>query len=60
MKHLSLSSFTQREGDLEVYDHQHLPLSFDLHNTCASCRASYRGKDDWLKCKLCEQWFHEK
>ena len=50
----------RRPGDPEVCDHPVLPLKYDIDNTCASCKESYLAKKDWLKCEVCEQWFHER
>ena len=50
----------RRPGDPEVCDHSVLSLMHDPDNTCASCRKPYLAKEDWLECKVCEQWFHER
>ena len=50
----------RREGDPEVCDHPALSLAYDQDNTCATCKAPYHGQEDWLKCHVCEQWFHER
>ena len=26
---------------------------------CGYCKERYNGNEDWLECKLCDQWFHE-
>ena len=57
--------FTQlywKDDDPEVCGHEDLPLLFDVDQTCAFCNAKYvasKEKEDWLQCKLCEQWFHQ-
>ena len=28
-------------------------------NTCSCCFAKYKESENWLKCPLCNQWFHE-
>ena len=50
----------RRPGDPEVCDHPVLSLMHDPDNTCASCRKPYLAKEDWLECKVCKQWFHER
>jgi len=52
--------FYRKDGDPEVCDHPLLPLSFNPDNTCATCKGNYLGHEDWLECKICEQWFHER
>ena len=50
----------RHRDDPEVRDHSVLSLMHDPDNTCASCRKPYLAKEDWLECKVCEQWFHER
>ena len=54
--------FTQvyrKDGHPEVCGQKSLPLAYDVDQTCAFCKETYKGKEVWLKCCLCEQWFHE-
>ena len=50
----------RREGDPEVCDHHVLSLSYDQDDTCATFKSTYLAKEDWLRCNICEQWFHER
>ena len=47
-----------KDGDPEVCRHNQLPLSYEIDQTCGYCKARYKG-NELLKCKLCDQWFHE-
>ena len=47
-------------GDPEVCAQELLPLPFDTDQTCAFCKSHYEGKVEWLQCKICEKWFHER
>ena len=47
------------EGNPEVCGHNHLPLSCETDQTCSYCKERYRGNEEWLECKLYNQWFHE-
>ena len=49
----------RKEGDPEVCGHNQLPLSYEIDQTCGYCKERYKGNEDWLECKLCDQWFHE-
>ena len=49
----------RKEGDPEVCEHNQLPLSCEIDQTCGYCKERYKGNEEWLKCKLCDQWFHE-
>ena len=49
----------RHQGDPEECDHPVLPLSFDPENTCPTCQKLYVAQENWLECKICEQWFHE-
>ena len=52
----------QENDDPEVCGHENLPLLFHADQTCAFCKAKYvalKDKEDWLQCKLCEQWLHQ-
>ena len=49
----------RKEEDPEVCGHESLPLVYDVDQTCAFCKGKYEGKEDWLECQLCEQWFHQ-
>ena len=53
------TQFYRKEGDPEVCGHEHLPLVFDVDQTCAFCKGQYEDKVEWLQCPLCEQWFHQ-
>ena len=53
------TQFYRKEGDPEVCGHEHLPLVFDVDQTCAFCKGKYEDKVEWLQCPLCEQWFHQ-
>ena len=44
----------------EVCGHPELSLSFDPSVTCAKCCVQYKKNEEWLKCTMCNQWFHEK
>ena len=48
-----------KEGDPEVCGHNRLPLSYEIDQTCGYCKGRYKGNEEWLECKLCDQWFHE-
>ena len=52
--------FYRKAGDPEVCGHDSLPLAYDVEQTCAFCKGIYEGKTEWLECRLCEQWFHER
>ena len=54
--------FYRKDDDPEVCGHEDLPLLFDVDQICAFCKAKYvasKENEDWLQCKLCEQWFHQ-
>ena len=56
------TQFYRKDDNLEVCGHENLPLLFDVDQTCAFCKAKYvalKDKEDWLLCKLCEQWLHQ-
>ena len=56
------TQFYQKDDDPEVCGHEDLPLLFAVDQTCAFCKAKYvasKEKEDWLQCKLCEQWFYQ-
>ena len=48
-----------KEGNPEICGHNQLPLSYEINQTCGYCKERYKGNEEWLKCKLCDQWFHE-
>ena len=55
------TQFYRKDEDSEVCGHENLPLLFDVDQTCAFCKATYvalKENEDWLQCKLCEQWLH--
>ena len=55
------TQFYRKDDDSEVCGHENLPLLFDVDQTCVFCKATYvalKEKEDWLQCKLCEQWLH--
>ena len=47
------------ECDPQVCEHNQLPLSHDIDQTCGYCKERYKGSEGWLESKLCDQWFHE-
>ena len=49
----------RKEGDPEVCGHNQLPLSYEIDQTCGYCKERYKGNEEWLEFKLCDQWFHE-
>ena len=49
----------RKEGDPEVCGHNQLPFTYEIDQTCAYCKERYKGNEEWLECKLCDQWFHE-
>ena len=49
----------RKEGDPEVCEHHQLPLSCEIDQTCGYCKERYKGNEEWLECKLYDQWFHE-
>ena len=51
--------FTFKEGDLEVCGHNQLPLNYEIDQTCGYCKERQKGNEEWLRCKLCDQLFHE-
>ena len=53
------TQYYRKEGDPEVCGHESLPLVYDVDQICAFCKGKYEGKEDWLECQLCEQWFHQ-
>ena len=48
-----------KEGDLEVCRHSQLPLSYEIDQTYSYCKKRFKGNEEWIQCKLCNQWFHE-
>ena len=48
-----------KEGDPEIFGHSQLPLSYEIDQTCGYCKEKYKGNEESLECKLCDQWFHE-
>ena len=52
--------FYRKYVDPKVCDYPLLPLSFNPDKTSAACKDSYLRKENWLACKICEQWFHER
>ena len=58
---MTMIHFYRKDDDPEACGHENLPSPFDVGQTCAFCKAKYvalKEKEDWLQCKLCEQWFH--
>ena len=43
----------------EVCGHNQLPLSYETDQTSSYCKEKYKGNEEWLECKLYDQWFHE-
>ena len=48
-----------KESDPEICGHNQLRLSYETDQTCGYCKERYKGNEEWLECKLCDQWFHE-
>ena len=48
-----------QKADPEVCEHNQLPLSYETDQTCGYCKERYKENEEWLECKLCDQWFHE-
>ena len=48
----------RKEGDPEVCEHSQHPLSYEIDQTCSSCKERYKGNEERLECKLCDHWFH--
>ena len=55
--------FYRKDDDPEVCGlPRDLPLLFDVDQKCAFCKAKYvasEENEDWLQCKLREQWFYQ-
>ena len=49
----------QKDGDPDVCGHAELSLCYNLDQTYAKCHSIYTEGQEWLKCNLCDQWFHE-
>ena len=49
----------RKDGDPEVCGHTMLPLKYASTTNCAHCKGKYAKGEVWLKCSLCDQWFHE-
>ena len=49
----------RKESTPEVCGHNELPLSYEIAQKCGYCKERYKGNEEWLRCKLCDQWFHE-
>ena len=50
----------RKDAKPEVCSHPELPLSLDPSVTCAKYCVQYKKNEKWLKCTMCDQWFHEK
>lgn len=50
----------RRERDPEVWASPLLSLSFNQDNICVTCKGSYLNEEDWLRCNLFGQCFHER
>ena len=48
-----------KDDQPEVCGHNQLPLSYKTDQTCRYCKEKYKGNEEWLECKLYDQWFHE-
>ena len=49
-----------KEGDPEeVCGYNQLPLSYEVDQTSDYSKERYKGNEEWLECKLRDQWFHE-
>ena len=48
----------RRDDDPEVCGHNELPLSLNANVLCPCCLQKYKEYDEWLKCRICDQWFH--
>ena len=49
----------RKDSDAEVCGHNQIPLSYEIDQKCCYCKIRYKGNEEWLDCKLCNQWFHE-
>ena len=49
----------RKQGNLEVFGHNQLPLNYKNGQTCGYCKGRYKGNEEWLDYKLHNQWFHE-
>ena len=49
----------RKEGDPEICGHSQLSLSYETDQTCGYCKERCKGNEEWLECKLCDQWFRE-
>ena len=47
----------RKDGDPEVCGHAVARSKND--SICVHCEGQYKKGEDWLKCTLCAQWFHE-
>ena len=49
----------KQDGDPDVCDQVEIQLSYNPHLTCGDCHGTYALDQEWLKCNLCDQCFHE-
>ena len=49
----------RRDDDPEVCGHNELPLSLDSNVLCPCCLQKYKENEEWLECRICDQWFHD-
>ena len=54
--HFTFSGTVKRAN---VCGQNQLPLSYEIDQTSGYCKKRYKGNEEWLKCKLCYQWFHK-
>ena len=48
-----------KEGNPEIFGHNQLPLRYEIGQTCGYCKERCKRNEEWLECRLCDQWFHE-
>ena len=48
-----------KESHPKVCGHNQLPLSYETDQTCSYRKERYKGNEELLEYKLCDQWFHE-
>ena len=48
----------RKVGEPDVCGRKQLPLSYKTDQMYSYCKERYKG-NEWLECKLSDQWFHE-